>query len=190
MDPDPPLNQDFGRIRPALQGRLVRLRAREEADLERLNTMFNDPAVLAGLTVTFPQPMAGIREWQRTSRGARDQLHLVIETLKGEAIGVIGFNVIEDRARTAQVGMWVGQPYWGRGYGTDALRVLCRFGFQHMNLQRISLHVYETNPGARRIYERLGFRLEGTLRRDQFLGGRHIDVHVMGLLAEEFDPEG
>ena len=48
---------------PALEGRLVRLRAREQADLSRLNEMFNDPDVLAGLTFAFPQSKAGIREW-------------------------------------------------------------------------------------------------------------------------------
>lgn len=189
MATDPVLHEDFRRVRPALQGELVRLRAREEADLERLNAMFNDPDVLAGLTMTFPQPLAGIREWRRSTRTAPDQLHLVVETLEGEAVGVCGFNSIDDRARSAEVGMWVGRAHWHRGYGTDALRILCRFGFRHMNLQRIDLHVYETNPRARRVYERLGFRLEGTLRRGQFLQGRHVDVHVMGLLAEDFDPE-
>ncbi|MBI2238083.1 MAG: GNAT family N-acetyltransferase [Actinobacteria bacterium] len=175
------------RIEPALEGRLVRLRAREEADLAHLNEMFDDPDVLAGLMVTFPQPMAGIREWVERTRGNERDAIFVVETLEArETVGVCALEGIDARARTARFGIWIGKPHWGKGYGTDATHACCRFGFRHMNLQRIELHVYpETNPRAVRTYERVGFTLEGTLRRAQFLGSRYIDVAVMGLLAEE-----
>ena len=175
-------------VRPPLVGRLVRLRAREEADLSRLNGMFNDPDVLAGLaSVTFPQSMAGIRAWAAETRTAEDRLICVVETLRDpEAIGVCSLEGIDPRNRSAEFGVWIGKPYWGKGYGTDATRTICRFGFRHMNLQRIQLHVYpETNPRAVRAYEKVGFKHEGTLRRSHFLGGRYIDAAVMGLLAEE-----
>jgi RimJ/RimL family protein N-acetyltransferase len=182
------LHEDFRRIEPALEGDRVRLRAREEEDLPRLNRMFDDPDVLAGLTVPFPQPLEGIREWVAQTRGLEDQIHFVIETLAGESIGVCGLQFIDTRSRHAMLGIWVGKPYWDQGYGTDAMRVLCRFGFDHMNLQRITLHVYEPNERARHVYEQVGFKLEGTLRRSHFVGGRHVDEFVMGLLAEEFVP--
>ena len=54
-----------------------------------------------------------------------------------------------------------------------------------MNLQRIELDVFETNPRAKRAYEKVGFVVEGTRRRSQFVGGRHVDSYLMGLLAEE-----
>ena len=185
MADDVNLHEDFRRIEPALEGSLVRLRAREDEDLVRLNEMFDDPDVLAGLVVAFPQPMAGIREWVEGTRDLDDQIHFVIETLAGESIGVCGLQEIDARSRRALLGIWIGKPYWDRGFGTDAMRVLCRFGFRQMNLQRITLHVYEPNERARRVYERVGFRHEGTLRRSQFVGGRYVDEHVMGLLAEE-----
>ena len=171
---------------PALEGRLVRLRAREQADLPRLNEMFGDPDVLAGLTFPFPQPMAGIREWAERTRGDGSAT-FVIETLEvREAVGVCSLENVQSRARTAQFGIWVGKPYWNHGYGTDATRTCCRFGFRYMNLQRIELTVYaSSNPHAVRAYERVGFKHEGVLRREQFLAGNHTDVDVMGLLAEE-----
>ena len=88
-------------------------------------------------------------------------------------------------ASPALLGIWLGKPYWDEGLGTDAVRTLCRFGFDHMNLQRIELDVFETNPRAKRAYEKVGFVVEGTRRRSEFVGGRHVDSHVMGLLAEE-----
>jgi RimJ/RimL family protein N-acetyltransferase len=172
--------------RPALEGALVRLRAREQADVGPLNTMFDDPDVLAGLEMAFPQALAGFREWMERTRGSSSQAVYAIETLeKREAIGVCGLEDIDSRARTAAFGIWVGKPYWGRGYGTDATRTACGFGFRHMNLQRVSLSVYETNPKAIRTYEKAGFKREGTSRRGEFVGGRHIDVIEMGLLADE-----
>ena len=179
------LPQDFRRVRDPLVGRLVRLRARREEDATVLNPMFGDPDVLAGLTVPFPQSLAGYRAWVESDRRDEASVTFVIETLDAEAVGVCSLDQIQLRNRGANLGIWVGKPHWGRGLGTDAVRTLCRFGFAHLNLQRITLHVYAPNQRAVRAYEKVGFRLEGTLRRAQFVGGRYVDELVMGLLAEE-----
>jgi RimJ/RimL family protein N-acetyltransferase len=178
-------HDDFRRIRPPLDGELVRLRAREEEDLPRINELFNDPDVLYFLSgVTFPQSVAGTRQWWETTRSAPDTQQFTIE-IPGELVGVCGLEGIEPRSRWARLGIWIGRPYWDRGYGTDAVRTLCRFGFREMNLQRIELLVHESNPRGRRAYEKVGFKEEGRLRRAHFVDGRYIDVISMGLLAEE-----
>jgi len=189
MEPQSHLHEDFRRIRPPLLGRLVRLRPPEPEDAPRLNPMFGDPDVLAGLQVPFPQPEAGFVEWMESSRRSDDSIQLVIETLDGLPIGACDLRHLNDRNRSANLGIWIGKPYWDRGYGTDAVRTLCRFGFRHMNLQRVGLEVYADNPRGRRAYEKVGFRLEGTTRRAQFVRGRYVDAHLMGLLAEEFVDE-
>jgi RimJ/RimL family protein N-acetyltransferase len=180
--------------RSPFEGRLIRLRAREPADLGRLNEMFDDPEVLAGLKVAFPQSMEGIRDWFDRTQAAENMAIFVIEAPEDpNAVGVCALEGIDARARSATFGIWIGKAYWGRGFGTDATGVICRFAFRHMNLQRVELRVYATNLRAVRAYEKVGFRLEGTLRRAQFLGGEPVDVHVMGLLADELnddDPEG
>ena len=178
IDDDEPRRSPF-------EGRLVRLRAPEESDADALNHLFGDPDVLAGITFAFPQSKAGYVEFIRSARGSESQIVFTIETLEGEPLGTCDIRAIEARARTAEVGLWIAKHRWGKGYGTDAMRVMCRYGFRVLNLQRIGLLVYETNPAAIRSYEKVGFRREGTLRRAQYLGGRYIDVLVMGLLAEE-----
>ena len=175
--------------RSPFEGRLVRLRALEESDADALNPLFGDTDVLATLAFTFPQATAGFLEFVRSSRGSPSQVVFAIETLEGDAIGVCDLREIEPRARTGQAGIWIAKHAWGRGYGTDAMRMLCRFGFRELNLQRIGLHVYETNPAGIRAYEKVGFRREGTMRRAHFAGGRYVDVLVMGLLAEELVAE-
>jgi RimJ/RimL family protein N-acetyltransferase len=180
-------HEDFRRIEPALEGKLVRLRAVEDDDVPRLNEMFSDTEVLRGLQVAFPQPEASAREFYEQSRKSEDTMSFAIETLAGEPIGGCGLHAIDGGSRQARLGIWIGKSHWGKGYGPDAVRVLCRFGFRHMNLHRISLLVYEHNERARRVYERAGFTLEGTMRDAHFADGRYVDVHVMGLLAEELD---
>jgi RimJ/RimL family protein N-acetyltransferase len=130
--------------------------------------------------------VAGFLEWLEKARRSDDSVEFVIETIEGEAIGACDLRQLNDRNRSANLGIWIAKPYWDRGFGTDAVRTLCRFGFRHMNLQRVDLQVYADNVRGRRAYEKVGFKLEGTLRRAQFVGGRYVDALVMGLLAEEF----
>jgi len=170
----------------ALEGSLVRLRAHEASDYGPLNELFTDPEVLEGIGFAMPQSRQGYRGFVETTRGKEDRLVFVIERLEDrQAVGGCGLDAIETRNRAATLGIWIGKPYWHRGYGTDAMRTLCRFAFQHMNLQRIELNVFSVNPRALRVYERVGFKVEGTRRRSQFVGGRYVDSFLMGLLSEE-----
>lgn len=180
------LHEDFRRIRPPLEGSLVRLRAVEEADLETIHAMFNDPDVLYFLEqVTFPQAVRGTRDWWEASRGSPGVNTFAIETLSGELVGACSLDSAHVPSRSAVLGIWIGKPYWNRGYGTDAVRTVCRFGFREMNLRRVELHVHASNPRGRRVYEKVGFKEEGRLRGAHFSGGEGIDTIVMGLLSDE-----
>jgi RimJ/RimL family protein N-acetyltransferase len=171
---------------PALEGTLVRLRAHEPADIAVLNDLINDPEVAENLGMVMPQAVSGYQAFLDTIEKDPSKSSFVIERIDGRVpIGGCSFFFIETPARTALLGIWLGRPYWDEGLGTDAVRTLCRFGFDHMNLQRIELDVFEPNPRAKRAYEKVGFVVEGTRRRAQFVGGRHVDSHLMGLLAEE-----
>jgi RimJ/RimL family protein N-acetyltransferase len=178
-------DEDFRRIRPPLEGALVRLRAIEEEDLPRINELLWDPEVTTFLQATWPEALAGTRQWWEHSRSAEDQASFAIETLPGELIGNCALRHIGMKSRTANLGIFIGRPYWNRGFGTDAVRTLCRFAFREMNLQRVELDVFATNPRGRRAYEKVGFEEEGRLRRAHFVDGGYVDVIVMGLLEED-----
>jgi RimJ/RimL family protein N-acetyltransferase len=174
---------------PPLEGSLVRLRAFEPADAATLNAVFIDPDVLAGVgSVRFGQPIAGFREFIDAGAGSESGRWFAIETLDDRTpVGGCGLMDVVPWSRRAELGIWIGKPYWGRGYGTDATRALCRFGFRHMNLHRIELNVFAWNTRAMRAYERAGFTLEGTRRQDAFTNGEHVDSRLMGLLADELE---
>ena len=170
---------------PALQGTLVRLRAHEPADIAALNDLFNDPDVGQGVGMAAPQAIAGYRAFLDDEKDPTRAI-FVIERIEGSVpVGSCSFFSVRERPRTAVLGIWLGKPYWDAGLGTDAVRTICRFGFDHMNLQRIELNVFEPNARAKRAYEKIGFVLEGTARRSEFVDGHHVDSDLMGLLAEE-----
>jgi RimJ/RimL family protein N-acetyltransferase len=177
--------EDFRRIPSPFDGGLVRLRAVEEDDLPTINRMFNDPEVQQTLAVNWPGPVEVTRKWWEGTRKNPRTATFAIETVSGELVGVCSLEDASPSVRSAALGIWIGTPFWDRGYGTDAVRTLCRFGFREMNLQRIGLSVYDTNPRAAHVYEKVGFKEEGRALRAHFIGGRHVDVMRMGLLAED-----
>jgi RimJ/RimL family protein N-acetyltransferase len=185
-----PEQKESRRARSPFEGAVTRLRAVEESDLEWINSNFWNPNVTRFLLAMWPEPVAGTRAfWERRRGEADDQLFL-IETHDRMPLGAGGLESVQRRARTAELGIWLAESHWGGGYGTDAVRTMCRFGFREMNLRRIGLRVHDMNPRALRSYAQVGFREEGRLRADQFVDGHPGDLIVMGLLAGELiEPE-
>ena len=102
-------------------------------------------------------------------------------------IGLIGLYTIFRPHREAFMGIHIGErDFWGKGYGTDALRALLHYAFDELNLQRVSLSVLEGNARAMRSYEKCGFHYEGRERQVWTYDGRRWDEIYMGLLREEW----
>jgi diamine N-acetyltransferase len=178
-------NQAHAASPSPLEGDRTRLRAVEQSDVEWVNAHFWNPNVTRFLEAIWPESRAGTEAYLSSSRASDTSFVFLIETLGGERAGACSLDGIEARGRTASLGIWIDEEHWNEGLGTDAVRTLCRFGFREMNLRRIGLHVYDFNERGIRAYEKVGFREEGRLRGAQFADGSHIDVVVMGLLADE-----
>lgn len=103
-----------------------------------------------------------------------------------EHVGNIGLHRIDPIHRTAELGILIGERRArGRGIGTEAVRLICRHGFNRLNLARIWLGVMADHHGAINCYKRAGFRLEGILRQDIARDGKRVDKLIMGLLPPE-----
>ncbi|MDZ4768306.1 MAG: GNAT family protein [Chloroflexota bacterium] len=103
---------------------------------------------------------------------------------------LVGFVVMTNLFWQARHGMLIlaidpGQQ--GRGYGTDAVRVILKYAFLEMNLNRVGLEVMAYNDAARRVYEKVGFVLEGTARAFVYRDGVYYDMHAMGILRAEWE---
>lgn len=102
-------------------------------------------------------------------------------------LGDVDLYVHNWQSRDAFVGLGIGErEFWGKGYGTDAMKVILRYAFTEINLKRVSLTVFEYNPRAIRSYEKAGFRHEGRLRGALNKEGRRWDILCMGILREDW----
>ncbi len=182
--------QDAPRLPYALiEGKLTRLRAVEPGDLERDYFWMNDPEIQRTLQNRYPLSTAEQRRWvEGTSASGPDDFLFAIETRDGIHIGNIGLHRLDQVARIAELGIMVGErEYLGRGYGTDAIIALLRWGFRELNLHRVWLRVYDFNERGRRSYLKVGFREEGRLRQHHYAQGEHHDAILMGILRGEFE---
>lgn len=176
--------------RPIIRGERVFLRASERSDLPTFVRWLNDADVLRNLAMRAPMSLAAEEQWFDRMLAAQGTTmhHFVICLLEdGSPIGTIGLHDVDLANGTAEFGIAIGEKSeWGKGYGTDATRAICDFGFGELRLERIGLVVYAANERGRRTYEKAGFTHEATLRRAHFARGEHHDVHVMSLLRDEW----
>ena len=105
----------------------------------------------------------------------------------GQHIGNIKLEPIHWLHRTATLGMVIGEKsFHGHGLGEEAARLCLRYAFERLGLRKVSLGVLTSNTRAIRLYERLGFVVEGCKRQEYWIDGAYHDAHIMGLFAEEF----
>ena len=176
-----------------IYGKRVRLRAIEREDIPHFVDWLNDPDVIAGLLINLPMSSWDETRWfENLSNRAAEERPLALDALlpdnSWKHIGNVGLHQIEWTNRSAEFGIFIGdKTFWNNGYGCEATRLTLQHGFETLNLNRIYLHVFETNPRAIHVYDKIGFIREGKLRQTTFRNGRYIDTLIMSMLRSEWD---
>ncbi len=171
-----------------LEGELVLLRPRVDEDLPLFARWHGDPEVRHWLHMSEMPTQSLEVERQRWSVARNDptRVSFVIETLDGVPIGNIGLIGIDAAHRRAELGIAIGEKdHWGRGYGTDAMRVIVRFAFEVLDLRRVELITDADNERGIRAYEKCGFVREGVLRAKRLRYGEPLDMLMMAVLRED-----
>ncbi len=168
----------------------VFLRPAERSDVPLFTTWMNDWTMSRTLGIVAPMSEAIEDQWfeRAVANQGKDGYHFTVCLLADDRpIGTIGLFELNLRNGDAGLGISIGAADdRGKGHGSDALRALLWFGFAQLRLERIWLDVYDLNQGARRVYERVGFVHEGTLRHAIYRDGEYRDVHRMAILAGEW----
>ncbi len=103
----------------------------------------------------------------------------------GALIASVGL-VLEMAHNRGDLGYWIGMPYWGNGYCTEAGRAVLEYGFNQLELNRIAAPHFSSNPASGRVLQKLGMQHEGTRRQHYFRFGKYEDAEVYGILRSEF----
>jgi len=173
-----------------LTGRRVYLRGAVPEDAVVCAPWFNDPEVNRYLaTGRRPNSVEHSRELiTRAMNSERDVMFAVIERASGRYIGNAGLHRIQHVYRSAIFGVVIGVPeFWHRGYGTEVTALVTDFAFSRLNLNRVELEVVAANARAQQIYERVGYRVDGTRRQAMYVEGCYEDVTLMAILRAEWE---
>ncbi|CAN5298933.1 GNAT family protein [soil metagenome] len=172
-----------------LRGPRVLLRPMEREDLPRYRDLFSDPeGNLSHGGLGIPDSLSKLQ--RRYEAGEFDitdrNLHLVIEA-EDWIIGQVNLKNDENLpSRAANFGILIGAGYIGRGYGTEASKILLDYAFGVLGYHKINLDLFEYNARARKMYEKIGFVHEGRRRENHWSRGRFWDDILMGITAEEW----
>jgi len=174
-------------------GELVRLSAMDVDEVSKAFSRWSRDSEFrrlldSGVARTYSQK--DVKKWlkKELEEGSIDMHWFSIRTLDGDQLlGDIDLYVDNWPARDTYVGLGIGErDFWGKGYGTDAMKVILRYAFTEINMNRVTLGVFEYNPRAIRSYEKAGFRHEGQIRGLVNKEGKRWDMLIMGILREEW----
>lgn len=179
--------------KPTLAGDLVTLRPIHADDATSIDRLIREDDEIGRLTGSIhnsteeAQSMSveELREMYGAWARATDRLVLgVIDNASGDLVGEVVLNDWDRSNRSCGLRTLIGEVGRGRGLGTEATRLTVRYGLGSMGLHRIALEVYDFNPRARHVYEKVGFVHEGTGREALLFDGQWIDVHYMAILGD------
>jgi ribosomal-protein-alanine N-acetyltransferase len=167
----------------------LRLRPFGPPDAGQLQKLAGVRAVAAGtLHIPHPYALSDAVEWIASRPQALESGNIVYAiTLQSSAelIGAIGL-VLRPEHDKGEIGYWIGEPYWGRGFATEAAGAVIAYGFEILGLNRLFAIHFARNPASGRVLEKNGMRHEGSLRQDIRKWDEYVDVEVYGILRSEW----
>jgi ribosomal-protein-alanine N-acetyltransferase len=171
-------------------GDIVRLRPVKSSDAKAAYVLVKNEAVLVNLAWDGPADEKELRNtyhhWEEEIKTG-ESCNLTIERAeKSGLIGCIGIR-FPRHPQQADIGYWLGESFWNKGYMTDAVRLACHLSFNYLDAVRAYATVFVGNIGSRRALEKNGFALDGTLRRHIFKRGQWFDGWFFTLLRTEWE---
>lgn len=160
------------------------LRNWKVSDVKRLVMLANNEKIARNMKDAFPHPYTeqDAKQWIEHCNEEKSSLLLAIE-YKGEFVGGIGAHFKKDISRyNAELGYWIGEPYWGKGIGTEVISFFSDYVMKNYKLNRIYGEVFSSNPASAKALEKNGFKKEATLEKAVFKNGFFLDVWVYSKL--------
>jgi ribosomal-protein-alanine N-acetyltransferase len=156
------------------------LRSWRSNDLPSLIRYANNSAIAGFMNDQFPHPYTEETGRDFIAMASQESpLHIFAIEVEGEAVGGIGIHPRTNIERkNAEMGYWLGEPFWGRGIITEAVKQLVAYGFQTFDINRILARPFGTNLASQRVLEKAGFVLEARFEKTFFKNGEYLDELV------------
>ena len=178
---------------PSLETERLLLREFLIADAPVVQRLAGDERISRTTFVPHPYEDGMAAEWIRSQardyRAGKAINFAIVAMEEGTLVGSIGLR-LSPTHRRGELGYWIGVPYWGRGYCTEAGRAVVRWAFEALDLHRVCAPHFASNPASGRVLEKIGMRAEGHLRDHYFRDGKYEDSVFWGILRSDPAPGG
>lgn len=144
------------------------------------------------LVIPHPYPDGLAEEWIRTHPkdfAAGSSANFAVTLIDNTLCGAIGLGLVPEN-QLAELGYWIGKPFWGKGYCTEAAAALLQFGFKDLGLNRIQATHYSDNPASGRVMQKIGMVHEGRRRQHTYRWGAFKDIELYGILQQDWERGG
>ena len=172
-----------------MDSEMIKVRPVKAQDAEELFPLIYKSSITDTICWDGPSSLedfrSGLKEREHLAQEGAVHQFTIIERKTSKTIGSIDIRPYEELFR-GDIGLWIGVPFQGKGYGSEAVRQIVRYGFEELHMEKIEAKIFVGNLASKMVFEKVGFQLEGTLRRCEKKRGRFIDEWVLGILKEEF----
>jgi len=167
----------------------VTIRKFRRSDKVRMAEIANNPKIAANLRDAFPSPYTLEDAQKFISICLRQEPYEVFAIeFEGEYVGNIGLHRQDDVYRkTAELGYFIGEPYWNKGITTRAVKLICEYGFRELDVDKIFSGVFSFNTASQRVLEKCGFTLEAILKSAVIKNGEICDEHRYAKFSDMHD---
>jgi [ribosomal protein S5]-alanine N-acetyltransferase len=166
-----------------LRDKEILLRPLVDTDKAAMAALLNNKNVSGNLRniIRHPYTESDAQWFIDLTRNENPRVNFVIE-YNGELCGLIGLSPRNDvYHQTAEIGYWIGEPFWGKGIATRTVKLITAYGFDQLGFVRIHTGVIEFNPASMRVLEKNGYEKEGIFRKSITKNGRLWDEHRYGI---------
>ncbi|MFC4769530.1 GNAT family N-acetyltransferase [Effusibacillus consociatus] len=175
---------------PTFETDRIILRPFDLQDAQRVEILAGDKDIAeTTLHIRHPYPKGGAAQWIATHRHSATNgdgyVFAIVNKNQNELMGCISLNIDKSNDK-GELGYWIGKPYWGNGYTTEAAKIIIRFGFEDLRLNRIWASAMTRNPASIKVMEKIGLKYEGTSPQAILKWGNFEDVSFYGLLKSDF----
>ncbi len=162
----------------------ILIRPLQESDALSLATLANNENVSKNLRDYFPSPYTlEDAESFIPFTLSKSPLENFAICWKGNFVGICGVHPHDDIHKyTGEMGYWIGEPFWGKGITSTAIKLLVKYCWEHTSFERLQAITFEYNIGSMRVLEKAGMSKEGVLRKHVFKHGKFYDAPIYSII--------
>ena len=157
------------------------------SDLDALVELLADQEIYdRTLQIPYPYTAADAERWlgvvAEQEQGDQQRTSWAIRNGADQLLGGVGLRIDPVQRHRAELGYWLGKPFWNQGIMTAVVAAVCRYGFDNLGLAKITAGVFSVNEASARVLQKCGFEGEGYLRKHYLKNGQFIDCRAFGLV--------